>query len=403
MNDLPQPNDKRIALHIKPAAERALRAGHPWLFEDSIRQQSRTGAPGDLAVIFDKKDRFLAIGLYDPDSPIRVKVLHHGTPAQINRDWFAGKIQAAVQHRAPLAQSDDTTGYRLLHGENDGLPGLVVDRYDKTLVLKLYTAAWLPYLREIVLLLQDAQPHEALVLRLSRNLQGIHGLTDGQVLYGAVPEDGVLFTENGLRFRADVRQGHKTGFFFDQRENRALAAKYAAHKHVLDVFTYVGAFSLYAALGGAKHVLSLDVSAPALAEAERNFALNPSLAAVPHEALVMDAFAGLRQLTTEQRQFELVIVDPPAFAKRQDEVPGALDAYAQLVQLALDVLVPGGVLVMASCSSRVEKAAFFDRIHQTARQAGRPLTEHQRTGHARDHPVGFPEGEYLKCLFATAK
>ncbi|GAB4521980.1 MAG: 23S rRNA (cytosine(2499)-C(5))-methyltransferase [Anaerolineae bacterium] len=398
---------KRLALHVTRHAERALREGHPWLFDQSITKQNQDGQPGDLAVIFDHKNRFLAIGLYDPVSPIRVKVLHHTTSTQINRAWFIEKIAQAVLRRAPLMESE-TNGYRLIHGENDGLPGLVVDRYADTLVIKLYSAAWIPHVDDVIVGLQAAQPHHRLVLRLNRQMQQApelnNGLVDGQILTGDPLDEPIVIQENGLRFYADVVHGHKTGFFFDQRDNRAFAGKLARGRRVLDVYAYAGAFSLYAASGGAQQVLSLDISAPALVDAQKNFALNqehPAVAAAQHDILVADAFEGLRQLHTEGRSFNMVIVDPPSFAKSAEEVDRALVAYRQLTELALNVLEPQGVFVMASCSSRVSAEVFFHTVHGAASQAGRLLMEQRRTAHALDHPIGFPEGAYLKCLFAT--
>ena len=273
------PSEKRIAMHVTRAAERALRDGHPWLFADSIRKQSHEGASGDLAVIFDAKRRFLAIGLYDPDSPIRVRVLQHHQQATIDGDWFTERIRAAAQIRAPLLDQD-TDGYRLVHGENDGLPGLVIDRYADTLVVKVYTSAWLPHLRDVVAALKIVLPHERIVFRASRNI--------GPLFDDDAPRDPVIFRENGLLFAADVVRGHKTGFFFDQRENRERVRALAAGRRVLDVFAYSGGFSVYAAAGGASHVTSLDVSAPALDAAVENFRLNDLR--VDHRVLVGDAF-----------------------------------------------------------------------------------------------------------------
>ncbi|MBN2148278.1 MAG: class I SAM-dependent methyltransferase [Anaerolineales bacterium] len=404
---LPQPADKRIAIRVKPAAERALHDGHPWIFEGSIRSQSHAGQPGDLAVIFDGNRRFLAVGLYDPHSPIRVRVLQYGQAATINRDWFGARLQAAADIRQPL-QTVRTTGYRLVYGENDGLPGLVIDRYASTLVLKLYTAAWLPHLVDVLEALPTIQAHDRLVLRLSRHVQPLaapYGLEDGQTLLGSPPDAPVVFQENGLRFAADVVQGHKTGFFFDQRENRARVRDLAQGRRVLDVFAYSGGFSVYAAAGGARTVTSLDASEPALQVAAANFALNdgnPHVSAARHVTLVEDAFEGLARLQASGQRYDMVIVDPPSFAKSAAEVNRALAAYKRLTRLALAVLTPRtGVLVMASCSSQVTPTAFFETVEQTASAAGRRLTQIKHTGHALDHPVRFPEGEYLKCLFAV--
>ena len=412
VTDIPEPSARNIALRVIPAAERALREGHPWLFADSIREQSHEGAPGDLAVVFDRKGRFLAVGLYDPHSSIRVRILQHGEPAPIGRAWFAARLEAAAARRASLRErpaAQRTTGYRLAHGENDGLPGFVVDRYEETLVIKLYTAAWVPHLPDVLMALTDIAPARQLVLRLGRAMQGrpqdLHGLKDGLVLFGPPVEDALLFWENGLRFEADPIRGQKTGFYLDQRENRARVEPLAGGKHVLNVFAYTGAFSVYAARGGARQVVDVDASAPALAAAERNLAHNrhiPAVARAQHETVVEDAFEALARMGEAGRGFEVVIIDPPAFARRSAQVQGALSAYGSLTELGLGVLSPGGTLIQASCSSPLDAETFFDTVHGAARRVGRPLQELERTGHPVDHPVTFAEGAYLKCLFARA-
>ena len=405
---IPPPAGRRLALRATPAGQHAVRTGHPWLFDQAITAPPDVGQPGDLAVIFDDRRRFLAIGLYDPASPIRVRVLHHGDPETIDRAWLVERLRQAAALRAGLPEQN-TTGYRLAHGENDGLPGLVVDRYDDTLVVKLYTAAWLPWLTDLRAALTEVCAPRRMILRLSRDVlsrpEFLYGLTDGAALLGALPDAAVAFRENGLLFEADVLRGQKTGFFFDQRDNRARVRELAAGKRTLNVFAYTGGFSLYAAAGGAPAALSLDASAPALAAAERHFALNrdlPRVAACRHTILTADAFAALADLHSQRQRYDLVIVDPPALAKQASEIARAVQSYRRLTRLALAVLAPAGTLVMASCSSRVSADLFFAAVNQSAAQAGRPLREITRTGHALDHPVRFPEGAYLKCLFASA-
>lgn len=409
LQSLPQVTERRLAIHVTRDAERHLREGHPWLFADSIVRQSHEGTAGDLAVIFDQKRRFLAIGLYDPTSPIRVRILHHGTPATIDQQWFTTQLTTAAERRAPLRQDERTTGYRLLYGENDGLPGLVVDCYDTTVVMKIYTVAWIPYLADLCTQLATVHPYKRLILRMSRNVEShaaqLYGLHDGLVLVGPSLAGPVVFLENGLRFEADPIHGQKTGFFLDQRENRARVEGLAAGKRVLNVFAYNGGFSLYAARGGAFAVTSLDISRPALEAAARNFSLNqqvPQVRAAQHHLLDGDAFRLMADLAENGKRYDLVIIDPPAFAKRQSEIERALSAYAQLIRLGLGVLQPGGTLVAASCSSRISQDDFVANAQRAASQVGRPLQLFQQTGHALDHPIGFPEGAYLKCLFATA-
>ncbi len=401
-------SSRRLALHVTPIAEHNLREGHPWLFDRSIEKQRGEGVAGDFAVVFDRHDRFLAIGLYDPASPLRVRVLQHDAPATIDVSWFEQRIRTAALVRRDLA-GGDTNGYRLVHGENDGMPGLVLDRYDDVLVVKLYTVAWLPHLADVLAAALKVVAPATIVLRLGRMaLAGAQqaGLADGIVLHGDSDTRIVPFVENGIRFEADVLQGQKTGFFLDQRENRARVERLAAGRaQVLNVFAYSGGFSVYAARGGAAQVTSVDLSRPALIAAERHFALNSGSAAVArarHITIAGDAFVELSKMEAARQRFDLVIIDQPSFAKTAEECDKALAAYRKLTRLGLVVLRSGGVLVQSSCSSHVAADAFYATILAAARGASRPLRELERTGHPVDHPIGFPEGAYLKTLFAIA-
>ncbi len=408
LSQLPIPQEKRLAVRVTLAAERALRQGHPWVFDQAVTAISGDGRPGDLAVIFDDHRRFLAIGLYDPGSPLRVRILQHGAPEAIDVAWLIARLSDAAALRAPLTGTN-TNGYRLVHGENDGLPGVVIDRYSGTLVLKLYTVAWIPWLRHLIAALGEVIPAQRIILRLSRDVLAhpgdLFGLEDGFALVGEAPESPIEFLENGLLFAADVVRGQKTGFFLDQRDNRGRVETLARGRRTLNIFAYTGGFSLYAARGGAPAVTSIDVSAPALADASRNFALNrdhPAVAACRHTLIVADAFETLTDLRRRGEKFDLVIVDPPAFAKRESEVSNALQAYTRLTELALRVTDPGSRVVLASCSSRVTADLFFATVNRAATGIRRPLREIERTGHAIDHPIRFREGAYLKCLFAEA-
>lgn len=376
-----------------------MRGGHPWIFDASITSVSEDAVAGDLAVVFDHDRGFLAIGLYDPESPIRIRVLHHGSPTPIDDAWWRARLAASFGRRRPLADAGVTTGYRCVHGENDGLPGLVVDRYDRTYVIKIYTAAWLAHLDPIVGALDELVQPESVVLRRSRQVPG----DDVEALLGAVPHGPVAFLEEGLTFEADVVRGQKTGHFLDQRENRSLVGTMTAGARVLDVFSCTGGFSVHAAAGGAVAVTSVDQSTAALAAATRNMTLNadrPAVAGCYHDVEAGDAFEVLATMARRRRRFEVVVIDPPSFASRQSSVAAALHAYGRLTTLALAVLEPGGLVVQASCSSRVTTEAFGDNVFRAARAAGHRLTSVARTGHPLDHPIGFPEGAYLKAIFA---
>ena len=408
--NLPSISKKNIAIQITNSAERAIRQGHPWLFENGITKQSHQGKMGDLAVIFDKKRKFIGIGLYDPDSMIRVRILRVLKPATIGQQFFEEKLNTANQRRAPLRDATQkTTGYRLLHGENDGMPGIIIDRYAQTAVIKLYTPAWIPHLQDVVDALESIFPAKRVILRLSSRAKALttkESLYDGMILVGEKLNAPIIFHENGLKFEVDPIHGQKTGFFLDQRENRARVEALAKGKNVLNVFSYTGGFSVYAARGGAKEVVSLDASLPAINAGKRNLELNKpdkSLKAVKFENIVGDAFEIMAKMKKQNRLFDMVIIDPPSFAHKKSQIEGAIRAYKKLTRLGVSILAPKGVLVQASCSSRVDTELFFDTVHLAARQARRPLIEIERSSHALDHPIGFPEGEYLKCLFAKVR
>jgi len=394
-------------VRVTPQAERALLGGHPWLFDQAVLDQSHEGKPGDLSVVFDKKRKFLAVGLYDPFSPIRVRILAHRHPTRIDSLFFKGRLLKAEEVRSSLP--DDTTGFRLVHGGSDSLPGLVIDVYDRTLVLKLYSAAWVPHLNDMLPHLNEIHPYDRVILRFSREAakhpEHLYGLADGSYLYGGRAEAPILFLENGLYFEADPIAGHKTGFYLDQRDNRARVGEVSAGKSVLNAFAYTGGFSVYAARGGARSVTSLDISAPALKAAVRNFAHNldhPNVTACSHVTRQGDVFKTLTEFIDQGKKFDIVIIDPPSFAKKKSEISRAVAAYKRLTHLGLEVLQLGGTLVQASCSSRVDSETFFSAVHTAARADGRLLQEIQRTAHPIDHPIGFKESAYLKCLFAAA-
>ncbi len=406
---LPARAEKNISVRVKSAAERAVRQGHPWVFDDAIIKQSHLGNAGDLAVIYDQaKNNFLAVGLYDPLSPIRIKVLQALQPRRIDRAWFGEKLLGAQAKRGALI-NEGTTGYRLVYGESDGFPALVIDRYGETLVLKLYSTAWLAHLPELLGALQEHIVFDNLVLRLSRALQSdrlnvakLFGLRDGQQLLGELPAGQAQFVENGLLFQADVLQGHKTGFFFDQRDNRQKVRALAKGRRVLDVFAYSGGFTVYALAGGARSVTALDVSEPALDALKLNVAQNGQDQSKV-DVVAADAFVGLQQMIQAKRKFNMVIVDPPAFANSRSNMRNAVLAYRRLLELALALLANDGVLMMASCSSRINADMFFELVTRSAGTAGHQLEVLEKSSHALDHPIGFPEAEYLKALFATVK
>jgi 23S rRNA (cytosine1962-C5)-methyltransferase len=396
----------RLRLRLSATAETIVRGGHPWLFADSVRDQNRDGQPGELAVIYDRNDRFLAIGLFDPESPLRVRILHAGKPLTIDEAWWREHFSQALARRKGLFDKH-TDGFRWINGESDGWPGLVLDRYADTLVLKIYTSAWLSRLNEVTSLVREQLKPVRLVLRLSRNIREYaqkKGLQDGSILLGEKLTGPVIFRETGIAFEADVLRGQKTGFFLDQRENRRQVETFARGADVLNAFSFSGGFSLYAARGGAVSVTDLDLSEHALESANRNFSLNAAdaaIAACRHETIQTDAFKWLENNAGKStaKQFDVVILDPPSLAKREAERAGAIQAYGKLAANGIKALRRQGVLVAASCSAHVSALEFFEAVRLAARNSGRRFTELATAGHPPDHPATFAEAQYLKCIY----
>jgi len=341
----------RLAVKVKAKAESYIRQGHPWVFESSIVKISKDGSSGDLAIIFDqRKNKYMGVG------------------------------------------------YRLLFGENDGLPGLICDVYSDVAVVKLYSSIWTPYLHWIIQSIIDLTGSETVVLRMSRLLQkelsSNDQLYDGAVIYGQLANPEIIFEEHGVQFVANVIKGHKTGYFLDHRENRRKVGAMSKGKSVLDVFSYAGGFSTHAAAGGAEQVVSIDISKQALLLATRNVELNRPGA--PHETMAIDAFEGMQALIDSGRRFDIVVVDPPSFAKMAADIPVAIKSYERLARLAIQLVARYGVCVMASCSSRIGRDEFFDLVEKNFDQSDRAYRLVEKSYHDIDHPISFPEGSYLK-------
>ena len=391
---------KRLAVKLTAKGENYVQQGHPWVFSDSIVKINADAKSGDIAIIFGKrKNGMIGIGLYDAESPIRIKMIYSETqPMIIDADFFTNKIQQAYKKRYSLLKTK-TNSYRLLFGENDGFPSLIADVYASVLVVKLYSEIWLPFLETILESLVHISQCKTVVIRLSRGLQNSksHQLRDGDVVYGELKNEVVQFIEHGVNFSANVIKGHKTGYFLDHRENRRQVGLLSRNKTVLDVFSYAGGFSIHALANDAKEVTSLDISTQALEIAVQNGKLNPYSG--QHKILAGDAFQLLEDLISENKRFDVVVIDPPSFAKQQTEVSLAKKKYAQLAQLGVQLTAKGGVLVLASCSSRVSATAFYDINAQTLQKSHRAFSIEQKTQHDSDHPIGFPEGAYLKCAY----
>jgi len=394
-----------IKIQISKTLQEKIRKGHPWIFHYQVQNETSGGKPGDLGVVYDSNNRFLAIGLFDPESDIRLRILQLGEPTSIDAAFFDGRLKQALVLREPLVDTD-TTGYRIINGENDGFPGLVLDRYENTAVLKLYTSSWKPYLKILLPLFRQNLPIDRCVLRWSRNMgaltKGSDGWEDGQVLFGTPVAGPVRFLEHGFSFEVDVLAGQKTGFFLDQRDNRKHVLSLSAGKSVLNVFCYTGAFSIYALAGGCQSILEIDSNPIALTVSKRNLQLNFServFAPEEFDQLRGDAFEMLARLEAQNKKFDLVLLDPPAFAKRKKQIQVALSAYARLVEAGTRLVSKRGILFASSCSVHVSSVEFYEAVFSGIRAAGRSYRELRRTGHALDHPATFTQGVYLKAIY----
>lgn len=389
---------KRLAVKLTTKGENHVQQGHPWVFSESITKINSDAKTGDLAIVFGKRsNNMIGIGLYDANSPIRIKMIYNDRASvQVNAAFFQSKIQEAHQKRLPLLETN-TNSYRLLFGENDGFPSLIADVYGSVLVVKLYSEIWLPHLQAILEDLVEVSQCETAVMRLSRGLQQSksHHLKDGEVVFGTLNNEVVIFDEHSVRFSANVIKGHKTGYFLDHRDNRRQVGLLCKDKTVLDVFSYAGGFSVHALANGAKEVTSVDISAQALEIAVENGKLNDYSGR--HFTIVGDAFEVLEEFISERKTFDVVVIDPPSFAKQQSEIQLAKKKYAQLAKLGAKLTNTNGLLVLASCSSRVKAESFFDINAQVLKSTNRNFSVEKKTQHDIDHPIGFPEGAYLKC------
>ena len=326
-------------------------------------------------------------------------------PVKIDRNFFSERFGAALRLRESLAD-DGTTGYRIINGENDGFPGLVLDRYEGTIVLKLYTSAWIPYLDTLIAVFKNQLPMNRCVLRWSRKAANSVAVSekwsDGCILFGGTVKSSIRFKENGINFEADVLLGQKTGFFLDQRDNRQHVRLLSKGKSVLNVFSYTGAFSVYAFAGGARSVLEIDSNSLVLTASKKNLKLNfenRNFSREEFRQVKADGFDALSELESNKQKFDLVILDPPAFARRNKQTKNALTAYAKLVEAGAKVTVKGGILFAASCSVHVKAPNFYTAVFLGIQSARREYKELCRTGHAKDHPAIFGGGEYLKGVF----
>jgi 23S rRNA (cytosine1962-C5)-methyltransferase len=392
-------SEARIVL--KPAREKSLRHRHPWVFSGAVERVEGEPAKGDTVVVTAKDGAFLARAAYCPDSQIRARVWSFDPAESIDEAFLRRRLQASIARRVLLPPGSNAM--RLVHAESDGLPGLVADRYDTTVVVQILSAGaerfrgfWGPALAELTGARSVYERSDVEV----RSLEGLAPRTG--LLHGDAPGE-VRIVEDGVTYEVDVAHGQKTGFYLDQRDNRALAASLAADAEMLNAFCYTGGFTLAALKGAAGRTLSLDTSEEALASARRNVTLN-GFDESRAEWLAADVFAHLRKLRDQNRKFGLIVLDPPKFAPTEKHVANAARAYKDINLWAMKLLAPGGHLLTFSCSGAVSADLFGKIVAGAAADAKVDLQVRRALGASLDHSVSihFPEGEYLKGLWLQA-
>ncbi|MCD8030582.1 MAG: class I SAM-dependent rRNA methyltransferase [Bacteroides sp.] len=384
-------------VYLKPGKEESLKRFHPWIFSGAIARMESIPEEGEVVEVYTSRKEFIALGHYQIGS-IAIRVLSF-RQEPIDREFWKRKLNIALQLRTSIgvAGRADNNTYRLVHGEGDNLPGLVIDVYAHTAVMQAHSAG---------MHLDRMEIAEALAEVMGDSIRNIYYKSETTLPYKAdlFPENGFLkggssdnmATENGLKFHVDWLKGQKTGFFVDQRENRALLERYSHDRSVLNMFCYTGGFSFYAMRGGARLVHSVDSSAKAVDLTNKNVALN--FPGDPrHEAYAEDAFKYLDRMG---HQYDLIVLDPPAFAKHKDALRNALQGYRKLNAKAFEKIRPGGILFTFSCSQVVTKENFRTSVFTAAAMSGRSVRILHQLTQPADHPVNIyhPEGEYLKGL-----
>jgi 23S rRNA (cytosine1962-C5)-methyltransferase len=392
-------------LYLKPNRDRSVRRFHPWIFSGSVDRVENLQEPGEVVEVFASDKSFLGRGFYNPNSQINCRMLTWQDEV-IGAAFFDRKLADAYQMRLNLfglkndadqTETSPTNAFRIVNSEGDGLPGLVVDRYADFLVVQINTLGMSRFRQEIVAGLQKIIRPQGILERSTGAVLGEEGMEPvTQVLAGTEPAQIVRIRENNLLFEVNLREGQKTGFFLDQRENRSWVARLCRGKTVLNGFGYTGAFSVYAAHAGAQRVVTVESSASAIDLAKQNFAIH-HLKALPEEFVVADLFHYLRATTLK---FNFIVLDPPAFAHRQKDVENAARAYKDINLQAIKVIEPGGLLLSCSCSQPVSPDLFQKILFAAATDAGRPVRILGQSGHAPDHPINLyhPEGRYLQAF-----
>ena len=384
---------------LKPGREHTLRRGHPWVFATSIAREPQGLAPGASVDVLDATGAWLARGAWSPASQIRVRAWTWQRDEAIDAAFFRRRLTAALSLRETLGLGGHEGACRVLNAEGDGLPGVVLDRYGPHLVAQFLSAGAEAFREEIARAALEATACRGVYERSDVEVRAKEGLPQrAGALLGDEPPPEITIREGELRLMVDVRNGHKTGLYLDQRDNRAAVAPFVRGARVLNVFCYTGGFGLAAGVAGASQVTQLDQSAPALELARRNAELNGTAARTEH--VQADAFAKLREWRDEGRRFDLIVLDPPKFVASAAQLDSARRGYKDINLLGFKLLAPGGVLCTFSCSGHMQPEMFRETVAEAAADARVQAQVLRQLGQAPDHPYGlhYPEGFYLKGL-----
>lgn len=390
------------SIFLKAGREKSLLRKHPWIFSGAIDRVEGDPASGETVTVFSHKKKFLARGAWSPLSQIRVRVWSFEEDQKIDPEYFRSRLQSAVYRRRNYCKSasDTNCACRLVYAENDGLPGLIADKYGNIIICQFLTSGSNYWKENIVNELQALLSPQSIYERSEGEHLSQEGLTvqKGRLM-GEEPPDLLEINEQSCRFLVDLKNGHKTGFYLDQRENRQLIGRYSQEAEVLNCFAYTGGFSVPALLGGAKKVINIDTSAPSLELATRNLHLN-GINSRCWENITGDAFTVLRQFRADKRKFDLIILDPPKFADSRQHLDRAARGYKDINLLAMQLLNSNGILFTFSCSGLVNRDLFQKIVAGAALDSGREVQIIAEMSQAPDHPIAlnFPEGLYLKGL-----
>ena len=386
-------------LVLKPQRTHRIRSGHPWVFAGEVQKISGQEQPGEVVQVKDAKGKFVGLGTVNPNSNILVRLVTRQEEAVDDAFWRS-RLEEAIALRHAYVTGTDS--YRLVHSEADGLPGLVVDRYGDYLSVQILSMGMEVRKDLIIQTLVDLVKPKGIFERSDVSVRRLEGLEERKgVLWGAAPPETLIIHEGPYKLQVDIPNGQKTGFFLDQRPNRLRVGELAKGRRVLNTFSYSGGFTMAAALGGASEVVSVDISAEAIAQGEANAKLN----GVSERCtwITANAFDFLREQEKAKELYDLIILDPPAFTKSKESIPGAIRGYKEINLRAIRMLRPGGLLVSASCSHHMDAETFVSVIQDAANDSGRRLRQLDMRGAGMDHPVlpAAPETNYLKCFYGT--